>query len=288
MNNYKVNFHNYTLKMQKIAIEKNSDYSGFSQNALANFYRVEELNIATVGQSFLVRMSDKFSRLLSFSKKGSLLVKDESIEDTLLDWANYNILFLAYIHNFCNNSILNHQEYIQFYKDKIIELNTLKNNFNPSFLLEENTNPNYIKPFIPLLHNNLLKLNNYYQKILSVKQELQFLCLTNKHYLIFENACLQLSFDCINLACILKQQKETFIETSQKILQNTQNTKVAKTKPFYFSSDLNSKSSQNYQKAQAYKKPFSDIPLKKDPSDTFTKLEETFPTPNIGIPSDFW
>ena len=43
--------------------------------------------------SFLVRIQDKLNRLKTLSKQDSL-VKDEKIEDTLIDLANYSILAL--------------------------------------------------------------------------------------------------------------------------------------------------------------------------------------------------
>ena len=42
--------------------------------------------------SFLVRMEDNLNRVRSLSQKGETAVKDEKIEDTLLDLANYAIL----------------------------------------------------------------------------------------------------------------------------------------------------------------------------------------------------
>jgi hypothetical protein len=42
-------------------------------------------------------MSDKFARITTFVNKGVLKVKDESVEDTLLDLANYCILMAGYI-----------------------------------------------------------------------------------------------------------------------------------------------------------------------------------------------
>jgi hypothetical protein len=42
-------------------------------------------------------MLDKVARVVTFVKKGVLQVKDESVEDTLLDLANYCILFAGYI-----------------------------------------------------------------------------------------------------------------------------------------------------------------------------------------------
>ena len=44
--------------------------------------------------SFLVRLSDKLNRLISLDKRKEILVKDEKIEDTLLDLANYAVIAL--------------------------------------------------------------------------------------------------------------------------------------------------------------------------------------------------
>ncbi len=46
---------------------------------------------------FLTRMSDKTSRIESFVENETLQVMDESVEDTLLDLANYAILFAGYL-----------------------------------------------------------------------------------------------------------------------------------------------------------------------------------------------
>lgn len=86
-------------KMVAITAQKNADYSGGSptDNAFANFTGIEALGVTTTEVGFLTRMYDKFSRISTFVKKGVLQVKDESIEDTLLDLANYCILFAGYI-----------------------------------------------------------------------------------------------------------------------------------------------------------------------------------------------
>jgi hypothetical protein len=42
-------------------------------------------------------MTDKMARIGSFVKRGELVVKDESVKDTLLDLANYAMLFAAYL-----------------------------------------------------------------------------------------------------------------------------------------------------------------------------------------------
>lgn len=42
-----------------------------------------------------IRLGDKFERLKAFAKGGELTVSDESIEDTLMDLANYAIMTLV-------------------------------------------------------------------------------------------------------------------------------------------------------------------------------------------------
>ncbi len=84
-------------KMHSITQAKNSDYTGDSEDPFENFRKCERDRICSTETGFYVRLSDKFSRIASFLQKGIFLVKDESIEDTLLDMANYLILMGAYI-----------------------------------------------------------------------------------------------------------------------------------------------------------------------------------------------
>lgn len=84
-------------KMSAITKAKNADYTGTGDDPFANFTRVEALGVCTTEQGFLTRMVDKLARINSFAQKGELQVKDESVEDTLLDLANYAILFAGYI-----------------------------------------------------------------------------------------------------------------------------------------------------------------------------------------------
>lgn len=91
-------FDTCVAQMRATMEAKNSDYAGaVDTDALANFNRVELLGIAQTEQGMLTRMLDKFMRLASFVKKGTLAVKDESASDTLLDLANYAILMHAQI-----------------------------------------------------------------------------------------------------------------------------------------------------------------------------------------------
>ena len=78
--------------------KKNADYVGSDGvNPFANFKRAEALGICSTEQAFLVRMTDKMSRLSSFASKGKLSVEDETVYDTLIDMINYSVLLAAYI-----------------------------------------------------------------------------------------------------------------------------------------------------------------------------------------------
>lgn len=83
-------------KMHDIAERKSADYAG-QFDPFSNFVQVESLGICSTEVGFLTRMMDKISRLTNYTKSGKLLVKDESVEDTLLDLANYSILFAGYL-----------------------------------------------------------------------------------------------------------------------------------------------------------------------------------------------
>lgn len=93
-------------KMVHITEIKNADYAGAGDDPFNNFRHIgnlihrEGLDVVAVG--FLTRMSDKFSRIGSYIAKGQLMVKDESVEDTLLDLANYSALFAGYLREKAN------------------------------------------------------------------------------------------------------------------------------------------------------------------------------------------
>lgn len=82
MNRYDL-FKEIVDEMYEIYVAKNTDYGSSVSDTFRDFGLV----------SFLVRMSDKLNRLKTLSKQESL-VKDEKIEDTLIDLANYSILAL--------------------------------------------------------------------------------------------------------------------------------------------------------------------------------------------------
>jgi len=77
---------------------KNADYAGrHGVEPFANFTRCEAMGICKTEAGMLVRMTDKMSRLSSFVEAGVFQVKDESLEDTILDMINYSVLFYSYI-----------------------------------------------------------------------------------------------------------------------------------------------------------------------------------------------
>ena len=62
---------------------KNHDYGNSVQNTYDLFGDI----------SFLTRINDKINRLNTLCTKDEMKVKDESINDTILDLANYAVLF---------------------------------------------------------------------------------------------------------------------------------------------------------------------------------------------------
>ena len=69
---------------------KNNDYAT-SDNPYKNLQGVERIGIEA-WRGIVIRMMDKFERLENFCRGGELMVKSESIEDTLKDLAIYSTL----------------------------------------------------------------------------------------------------------------------------------------------------------------------------------------------------
>jgi hypothetical protein len=82
----------------RVHAKKNRDYGGQAGDPLSNFKDAVKLGITAV-DGCLVRMSDKFARICNLSRKEKqgegAAVSDESIEDTLLDLANYALLAIC-------------------------------------------------------------------------------------------------------------------------------------------------------------------------------------------------
>lgn len=76
---------------------KNRDYAGSKGNEpFANFTRCEAMGICDTESGFMVRVTDKMSRLSSFLQAGKMYVSDESFNDTIVDVINYMVLLSAY------------------------------------------------------------------------------------------------------------------------------------------------------------------------------------------------
>ena len=75
-------------KMTELYKNKNSDYG----DSVSKTYKKYGLT------SFLVRMEDKLNRVKTLNEK-DIMVKEEKIEDTLLDLANYALLAIVELKN---------------------------------------------------------------------------------------------------------------------------------------------------------------------------------------------
>lgn len=90
-------FEDKTKQMVEVCKAKNADYGAGDLDPFSNFTRVEQMGICKTEVGFLTRMTDKLCRISNFVDKGILQVKDESVEDTLIDLANYSLLLAAFI-----------------------------------------------------------------------------------------------------------------------------------------------------------------------------------------------
>ena len=87
---------NTYAKCVETSRKKNADYAGDS-DPFANFRLVEKLGICSVETGILVRMTDKMARITNLLKDGKTnQVKDETVDDTLIDLANYSVILAAY------------------------------------------------------------------------------------------------------------------------------------------------------------------------------------------------
>jgi hypothetical protein len=87
-----------TTRARDLMTRKNHDYAGKGgENPFANFLLCEAMGLCSTEAGMVVRLSDKLSRLATFVSAGELLVKDESVEDTLLDIINYAVLVAGQI-----------------------------------------------------------------------------------------------------------------------------------------------------------------------------------------------
>lgn len=89
--------HEETFKKCLVIMKaKNQDYTGGTDDPFANFKASEIFGIsAELG--ILVRCIDKFQRIRSFTVKGELAVKSESVDDAIEDVINYMVLLKGII-----------------------------------------------------------------------------------------------------------------------------------------------------------------------------------------------
>lgn len=83
-------FYDILKEMADLHSRKNHDYAGMS-DPLKNLRACQRLNLEPF-MGVMVRLQDKWSRLEEFVKSGQLMVKNESVIDTLMDNAVYSVL----------------------------------------------------------------------------------------------------------------------------------------------------------------------------------------------------
>lgn len=84
-------------EIMQLMMNKNSDYSGNSNNAFTNFELCDKMGGVDTAKGIYVRLSDKYARLSSFIKQGTLKVDDEKVQDTLKDMISYSMILLAFL-----------------------------------------------------------------------------------------------------------------------------------------------------------------------------------------------
>jgi len=94
-----LDYHEYICGMSRNLMKaKNHDYAGKDTNTpWMNFQRSEIMGLCKTEQAFMVRILDKISRLITFIDSGELLVKGESVNDSIIDLINYLVLFSAFL-----------------------------------------------------------------------------------------------------------------------------------------------------------------------------------------------
>lgn len=80
----------FMKRQLEILNKKGFDYSG-EEKTTKNFKFHEDIGIPAEVSCF-IRLSDKFNRLKSFFKRKDFKFKEETVEDTLIDLANYCII----------------------------------------------------------------------------------------------------------------------------------------------------------------------------------------------------
>ena len=79
-------------RMKEIALAKNADYAG-EEDFLKNFKIASMLGVKP-SMGVAIRLTDKWSRVCQLLQKENPAVVEESLEDTLIDMANYALLMV--------------------------------------------------------------------------------------------------------------------------------------------------------------------------------------------------
>ena len=83
-NEFMEEYKKIVTETMELCVKKNKDYGSSVQDTFEKFGDI----------SYLVRITDKYNRICSLlNREGE--VKDESIDDTIRDMANYSFLWLA-------------------------------------------------------------------------------------------------------------------------------------------------------------------------------------------------
>lgn len=92
-----LNLHDDLCRSAKnLMVLKNNDYTSNSGDPFANFRGSTYLGINPV-LGIMLRMQDKLMRVRTFTEKGELKVKDESVKDAFIDLINYTVLMYGFI-----------------------------------------------------------------------------------------------------------------------------------------------------------------------------------------------
>ncbi len=81
--------------MLTVIKQKNHDYTGADDDALANFKITEKLGLSDARTGLLIRMVDKIQRLRTYIAKGQLQVPGEGAKDAARDCIGYSLLLIA-------------------------------------------------------------------------------------------------------------------------------------------------------------------------------------------------
>lgn len=85
MDNFMNLYNSIVDNMKEVCNQKNKDYGTSVQDTYEKFGDL----------AYIIRCTDKWNRINSLMEKGKAEVKDESIDDTILDLANYLLLWLT-------------------------------------------------------------------------------------------------------------------------------------------------------------------------------------------------